>query len=79
MTPSRRPCFHEAWLVGTGRPPRAWAPCSVTRRGLERLARDLELAADVTREQVVDGRAISDKLSVEAAFVRLRPSFLGPR
>lgn len=46
---------------------------------LDRLARDLELAADVTREQMADGHEIGERLAIEAAFVRSRPSFLGER
>jgi hypothetical protein len=43
---------------------------------LDRLARDLELAADVTREEAAAGPEIAGMLAVEAAFVRSRPSFL---
>jgi hypothetical protein len=46
---------------------------------LDRLARDLELAADVTRGGVVDGDEIGERLAAEAAFVRSRPSFLAER
>jgi hypothetical protein len=43
---------------------------------LDRLARDLEIAAEVVREQVPAGAAAADALSGSAAMVRSRPTFL---
>jgi hypothetical protein len=43
---------------------------------LDRLARDLELAADVVRERVPGGGDAADALSGAAAMVRSRPTFL---
>jgi len=46
---------------------------------LERLARDLELAADVARERLAgDGAAVAAALQRAGAMVRERGTFLGP-
>jgi hypothetical protein len=43
---------------------------------LDRLARDLDIAADVIGTQVADGAAMAAALSDAAAMVRSRPTFL---
>jgi len=43
---------------------------------LDRLARDLEIAADVVRAEVPGGDAAAEALSATAAMVRSRPTFL---
>ena len=48
---------------------------------LDRLARNLDIAADVAREQVggAPGNELGDALAGAGAFVRSQPSFLGDR
>ncbi|HEX2104176.1 MAG TPA: hypothetical protein VHF51_11030 [Solirubrobacteraceae bacterium] len=43
---------------------------------LDRLARDLDIAADVVRARVPAGAAVAEALSGAAAMVRSRPTFL---
>jgi hypothetical protein len=43
---------------------------------LDRLARDLEIAADVVRAELPGGDAAAEALSAAAAMVRSRPTFL---
>jgi hypothetical protein len=43
---------------------------------LDRLARDLDIAAEVVRAHVASGAAVADALSGAAAMVRSRPTFL---
>jgi hypothetical protein len=56
----------------------AWLAKVLEARGfpLDRLARDLELAAGVVREQVAEGDALAARLDGSAAMVRSRGSFL---
>ncbi len=43
---------------------------------LERLARDLDIAATIVRERVEGGDGIADSLTAAAVMVRSRPTFL---
>jgi hypothetical protein len=44
---------------------------------LDRLARDLDIAAEVLDEALAPHRALTETLAAGARFVRSRPSFLG--
>ncbi len=46
---------------------------------LPRLARNLELAAEVVREDLPDGIHLAERLSSGARHIRSKPSFLQPR